>query len=218
MNGWLKFHRQSAENKIWKHDLVAWHVFETLLIYCTDGVWEGGRFQLAELAGLNPNTTYSALKRLKSVKMATLSSNTKYSIISICNWNKYQSRSTLSDNNGATTAQQPDTTLIKNKELKNKEYKYTRLKITAEEYEHLKEEFQLKDVKSECDKANDWLANSNKHYKDFFAFMRNWLRRTPDNKAPTSFRPFIPPEIKPVSQDGLSKLADIRNKINIKSI
>lgn len=174
MNGWLKFYRQSAENKIWKRDLIAWHLFETLLIYCKDGVWEGGRYQLAELAGLNPNTTYSALKRLEKAKMTTLSSNNKFSTISICNWSKYQANDNSADNNGATTAQHSY------KNIRNKEY------IDSTSLELLKKEFPTKNVNEEYEKAKNWLQATGKTYKNYVAFMRNWLRKAQDVPAKKS--------------------------------
>lgn len=90
--GWIKLYRQIATNEIFRYDRTAWHVFEVLLISCDKktGKWSGGRFQLADLCNENPATTYKALKRLENAKMVTLSSNTKYTTISICKWGDFQ--------------------------------------------------------------------------------------------------------------------------------
>lgn len=122
MNGWVKLYRQVANNKIFNHDLTAWHVFEILLIFCKDGVWEGGRFQLSECCNLKDGTTYKAIKRLEKAKMVTLSSNNKFTKVEINNWHKFQDTVTLSGNNKVTTKSQQSNTINKNiriKELKN---------------------------------------------------------------------------------------------------
>lgn len=90
-SGWIPLWRKSLQNEVRRFDHTAWYVFETLLMLCDhdSGTWKGGRKQLAAICGLNHNTTYSAIKRLKKHKMITLSSNTNYSTISICNLDKY---------------------------------------------------------------------------------------------------------------------------------
>jgi len=180
MNGWLKLWRKVQNNEIFRRDRTAWHVFEVLLINCNlKGEWSGGRIQLGFLCDEKPTTTYHAVLRLKNAKMVTLSSNSRFTRIYICNWQEYQGNGISVSDSPVTAQYQPSDTLIRNKN-KNKEYTYTHLKITKEEYEDLKTKFPLKDVKGECDKADDWLANTRKTYKDFAAFMRNWLRKSPD--------------------------------------
>jgi len=122
-DGWIKLHRRILDNDIWRFDYTAWRVFETLLLLCNrkDGVWKGGRFQLAGWCGdMNPSTCYAALVRLKNAKMITLSSNNKYTTFRICKWEDYQG-------NGNTKGQQPDNNQIttrqhsnKNKEVRSK--------------------------------------------------------------------------------------------------
>ena len=94
-----------------------------MLVDRKTGIWEGGRFQLAEKCGLKPTTTYATLKRLKKHKMMTLSSNNKYSTISIVNWHKYQGNGDSTDDNTMTTRRQQDDTLTRSKEVKNKRIK-----------------------------------------------------------------------------------------------
>lgn len=117
-NGWIKLYRQIQNNPVFQHDFTAWHVFEVLLINADkdNGKWNGGRHQLAALCGgLNPNTTYKALLRLQNAKMVTLVSNTRYSEISICNWQKFQETVTLNGNTSSNTSSNT-LTRIKNKE------------------------------------------------------------------------------------------------------
>jgi DNA-binding transcriptional regulator YhcF (GntR family) len=114
---------------MWKHDHTAIILFLNLLLVADrdTGSYECGRFQLAEITGINPNTIYKTLKRLKKSKMITQESNNKYSTISIVNWHKYQDYDNTCGNNKVTTREQQSNnkvTLNKNiriKELINKE-------------------------------------------------------------------------------------------------
>lgn len=122
LQGWVPIYRKTLENEIFKHDKNAWNVFFTLLLLVNKetGQWEGGRFQLAEWCGLKPITTYKSLKRLKKHKMVTQVSNNRFSIISICNWHKYQLDGNNVGNNTVTTGEQlgNTTTISNNKELR----------------------------------------------------------------------------------------------------
>ena len=140
--------------------------------------------------------------------MVTLSSNSQYTEIYICNWNTYQDNGNSVSNSKVTAEYQPSNTIIDNKN-KNKETIYMHLKITKEEYEDLKEKFPLKDVKGECEKADDWLPNAKKKYVDFPAFMRGWLRRTPDTKYKPNI--FVPP----VNEEGLKKFKTLKEGFNL---
>lgn len=120
--GWIKLHRKLLDNPTLKWDTNAFIVFTKLLLvmdYKT-GSYNLGRFQLAELTGLKPGTAYKTLKRLEKAEMVTLRSNNKYTTISICKWNEYQSDDNNGGNNQVTTKSQPDNT--------KQEYKKTRSK------------------------------------------------------------------------------------------
>jgi DNA-binding transcriptional regulator YhcF (GntR family) len=123
MKGWIKLHRKVLDNKIYRHDLVAWHIFETLLITADkeSGKWSGGMFQLADLCGVNRNTLYKAILRLEKEKMITRSVNTQYTVYYICRWDDYQSSSETLGKHKVNAKQTQSNTLtrIKNKELRN---------------------------------------------------------------------------------------------------
>ena len=216
MNGWIKLHRKLLDNQIWKHDPTAWRVFEYLLLTVDHrtGSWDTGRFVIAESLDMKPSTVYKSLKRLEKAEMVTLTSNNKYSTISICKWKEYQQDDNNTGNNKVTTKEQQSNTKQEGKKVRSKEEReslYTHLKITKEEYGELISKFPYKDVKGECDKANDWLPNSTKRYKDFPAFMRNWLRKVPDTKHKPNI--FVPPV--PINKDGLSKFKSMKESFNL---
>lgn len=126
-NGWIRLHRSSLNNPMFRRDKTAWLIFITLLLMVDkhSGKWSGGRFQLAIIMELKPTTIYQALQRLEKSKMVTLSSNNKYTTISICNWSKYQYLSDNADDNKMTTNRQQNDTLTRNTE-------YTELQKGAE--------------------------------------------------------------------------------------
>lgn len=119
--GWIKLHRKILDNRMLKYDHNAYIIFTILLMSARrDGSYDTGRFKLAELIGINPNTVYATLKRLEKSKMITQESNNKYTVIRICNWKKYQGDDNTNDNSQITSRQQPDNTkqelIIENKE------------------------------------------------------------------------------------------------------
>jgi hypothetical protein len=107
-----------------RYDPTAWRLFETLMLLVDkeSGVWQGGRHQLSSADGyLKDSAIYKALLRLKKAKMVTLSSNSRFTTIRICNWSDYQVVGNSSGNNKVTTKYQQSNTLtrIENKELRN---------------------------------------------------------------------------------------------------
>ena len=120
-NGWVKLHRKINENIFLMKDNNAWLVFTKLLIIVNSkGEYGGGRNQLGELVNLNPRTLYDVLQRLKTQQVINIKSNKLYSVITICNWSKYQVLPNRQSNNEPTMSQQSANTLIRI-ENKNKE-------------------------------------------------------------------------------------------------
>lgn len=136
MNGWIKLHYKVIDNEIWRHDRLAWHVFEYLLIKAYYGKPQGtvvtSRYQIADMVGGNNNTIYKALKRLEKAKMVTSVATSKYTTIRICNWNEYQGSSNQSGNNEVTTEQQQSNTLIR---IKNKDIRKNNIVETQSVYD-----------------------------------------------------------------------------------
>lgn len=144
MNGWVKLHRKLLDNSFLMNDLNAFTVFiKLLLIVNSKGEWSGGRRQLAAILDINDRTLYDVLKRLESHQITNLKSNHKYSVITICNYTKYQSRPNhLTNHNPTTTQPQPNTFIrSKNKELRkdglNKPYSATSNYKTVDELKQL---------------------------------------------------------------------------------
>ena len=103
--GFVKLWRSIEQNELLENDNTAFVVFIKLL-YRVDretGTYKTGRYKLAAICNLNPNTLYSALKRLAASTMIQLDSNRRSTTIHICNWWKYQQ-----DSNKTSTKRQPN--------------------------------------------------------------------------------------------------------------
>ena len=115
MNGWIKLYRKILDNdQLWGSQLTFGLFIYLLLIADQNGVLTTGRFELSRRFRTSPSTIYHTLKRLEKNNQVTLQSNNKYTIVSICNWHKYQHKLTTEN----TTSEQQKNTLIR---IKNKE-------------------------------------------------------------------------------------------------
>jgi hypothetical protein len=125
-NGWIKLHRKLLENEFLRRDTNAHKVFCYLLLLVNyeTGQWAGGRVQLGQWCGLKATTAYNASRRLEKAKMVTLTNDIKYTTYSICNWARYQSHDDSTDDTVMTARRHDDDTIIKNKEIRNKETIY----------------------------------------------------------------------------------------------
>ena len=137
-NGWIKLHR-SLLNWEWYDDIPAKTLFLHLLLTVNfeSNLWHGvtiergstitGRFELAKQTGLTPQQVRTALTKLKSTSNLTIKSTNKFTIISICNFEKYQDQSTskITSNppNEQPTNNQQITTLKEEEEYKNEKKK-----------------------------------------------------------------------------------------------
>lgn len=129
-NGWIKLHRDIV-NWEWYRDIPTFKLFMHLLIMANhqDKKWQGetiktgqvltGRKSLSEDTGLSEQQVRTAVKKLlKTGEISTSKSTNRFSIITICNYNAYQSLKTDINQqpNQQATSKQPQTRI---KELKN---------------------------------------------------------------------------------------------------
>lgn len=116
MLGWIKLHRSMVDwGWFQKSEMV--HLFVYLLLSAnnSDGNWMGivvkkgqlvtGRKTISMATGLSERTIRTCLSRLEETKEITRKSTNKYSIITICNYDSYQSRK--SGNDQQTTSKRP---------------------------------------------------------------------------------------------------------------
>lgn len=202
MEGWVKLHRKLLNNKELLRDHTALTVFVWLLLRADrkTGTVETGRFVAAHDLGMNPNTFYKALTRLRNRKMVTQSSNNRFTTISIVKWHDYQASGNSAGNNKVTTGEQQSNTIqeVKNKELKNI-YSSKNYLLTDQAKAYYYEKFPhltRKRISDELENMLDWIANApgNKGVKkDYQAFGRTWLRKITADSKPTNHIPYKPP-------------------------
>lgn len=107
-NGWIKVFR-SLKQWEWYNDSAVFHLFIHLLLSANhqDGYWRGtfvkksqlitGRKALSLETGISERTIRTSLKKLESTGELTIKTTNKYSIITICNYRKYQERESTID-------------------------------------------------------------------------------------------------------------------------
>lgn len=108
MEGWVKLHRKFIS---WEWfttpDMVHLFVYLLLMANREDNSWQGiqvkrgqlitGRKKLSEQTGISERRIRTCLQRLQNTGELTSISTSKHSVITICNYDDYQSKQTTSD-------------------------------------------------------------------------------------------------------------------------
>ena len=121
MGDWFKVHRSIIESavfedaevfKIWmyilckasyyEHDAM----FQKSVVHIKIGEFATGRKKIARETGISESRVYRALKILEQLGNINIKSNSKYSMISVVNWGKYQSDTQNLNIKFTTNAQQ----------------------------------------------------------------------------------------------------------------
>jgi hypothetical protein len=134
VRGWVRIWRKIFDNEIF-HDSNALKLFIWLMVKVdrTTGEKKTARSWTSEDLRMNRSTFYKTLKRLeKKYKVVTTSVTTKYTIISLINWHKYQSGNNFG-NIKVTSKEHQSNTL--------QEYKNIRIKNTTNVESKLSKEF-----------------------------------------------------------------------------
>lgn len=186
-NTWVKLYRKINLNSI-MGDPVALQLFIWVLtnVDKDTGEVDFGRYYVAKQLRVNPNTLYSALKRLVSkYKVCEISSTAEYTTIKLLNWAKYQPLKeavNTNDNNPSTTTQQPINTLqeerIENKEIKTSSARYL-LDIPLEDVQAFIKKYNCtqNQLKSKAEELYNYCLSKGKQYKDYRAFLSNAVRK-----------------------------------------
>lgn len=132
LNGWVKMHRRFLEWE-WYLDYPTKVVFIHLLLRARwdEGYWKKvklqrgqiaiGRKTLAKETGLSEQQVRTALAHLKSTNEITIESTNRFSVITIVNYDLYQSEQ-IESTNESTSEMSRSQPQIKKKEIKNSNY------------------------------------------------------------------------------------------------
>jgi len=154
-DGWIKLYRKSLNSRVFKNrDL--WQLWTWCLMKATHkktwvsvstgrgetevelqpGQFIFGRKQAAQELKAKPFSTYKRMLKLKKLGNLDIQSNTHFSIVTICNWDKYQAQEIEKEqakeqprNNQGTTKEQPRNTNKNDKNEKNEKNNNTPPKV-----------------------------------------------------------------------------------------
>jgi hypothetical protein len=229
--GWVRIWRKIEENPLWLSDVFsrgqAWidlivfanHKDNFFYIRNNKIEIERGQIGWSEVRmskrwKWSRNKVRNFLKMLQKEQQIEITKSSITTIITILNYEKFQSEKTADDTAEGQqtiqqTIQQKDSRLNTNnndnngnndkndnkrvptqvdKHLKNKRHELTDKDLTAEDLEELKLKFPNIDIGGEWEKARDWLVSKNEKMANYKAFFRNWLRRV---NPPTKERNWV---------------------------
>jgi TusA-related sulfurtransferase len=154
--GWLKLHRSLTEWE-WYSDINTKVLFLHLLLTVNhkEKKWRGqiiqpgsiitGRLTLAEQTGLTVQQVRTCLNKLKSTSELTIKSTSKFSLITINNWSKFQETNQQSNQqpNHQVTIKQPSSNhqVTTTKECKNVKNERTNKLVDKNINDSMKQEF-----------------------------------------------------------------------------
>jgi len=220
-SSWIKLYRKLLNNKELLRDHTGLAVFIWLLLradYKTGKV-ETGRFVASQDLGMNPNTFYKALTRLRNRKMVTQSSNNRFTTISITNWHQFQGTGNSGGNNKVTTGQQQSNTIKEVKKLRNKELETVEYLQSESCYQSLYKTFPNIDeraIQKKCSEFYDYCLSKDRTYKNYLAAVRGAIRRDQDKlqkKVQITQTPIREEISEEQRQRNLKTLAEIRGNI-----
>lgn len=109
-DGWIKLYRKSMDSKVWQNNglwklwcyclyqaspdndritvRVGWR--STTEVRLKPGQFVFSRFSAAEALQATPSGTYKRLQKLKSMGNIKTESHGRYTLVTVCNWRKYQ--------------------------------------------------------------------------------------------------------------------------------
>ena len=214
-DGWIYLHKKML-NWGWYSDNNTKSVFLDFLLTASyeDTIWRGipikrgqvitGRNKLSQRLGINVQSLRTAIKRLKSTNEITTKSTNKYTIITVVNYDKYQTKknelthksTNKLTNNQPTTNQQLTTSNKYNKYNKDNKERNKKeiltLQTPTNKFDKLDtlSEVVLKEiadqyavpisfVMSKLDDLTNWHdSNPQKnYYKNYLSALKNWVKR-----------------------------------------
>jgi len=142
--------------------------------------------QLSISTGMTVQQVRTSLNKLISTGEITSKPHSKYSIISINNYDEYQDNNTQS-NTQVTNKQQTNNKQIttdnkdknKTKEEKKNIYK-DHVRLTQTEYDTLIKEFGQDKIDNYIFRLDEYVGMTGKSYKNHNLVIRNWMRKDPN--------------------------------------
>lgn len=215
-DGWIKSYRQMKDWE-WYKKPGMFHLFHHLLYNANHAkkAWQGifvergqlvtSRARLSTETGISIQSVRTCLNRLKSTSEITIKSTSRFTIITICNYSKYQSQNKETNqvinqvSNKQSTSDQPATNHkqeLKNEKnvrnIKKKGNIKTQKILLKEKFQKawdenlafLKEKYPGRDFNLQKELILDWVDRNYKKANDrakgkLKLFFQNWLAKAP---------------------------------------
>jgi hypothetical protein len=199
--GWIKLHRKILDNpvflkpelyQLFSYCLLRANHNETKIIWNSQeetmekGCFITGRKSIASDLNQNERTIYDRLKLLEKLKMISVKSNNKFSVVKVLNYCIYQGEETDSQqqtNNKPTTNQQQTNTdkNIRTKELKKsilpkKQFSETVLLLESE-YQTLIDKYGEQNTTAMIEKLNFYKMANGKKYASDYGAINSWVAK-----------------------------------------
>jgi len=195
--GWIKLHRKIRTNGLWPNNkkyspLEAWldlllsanHNGNKILVDGNIITIKRGEFitsilKLSERWGWHRTTTKKFLTTLENEKMLTQKCTTKYTSITIVNYELYQGDCTTECTNSVQQNVQQNVHKQECKELKNEKKIYYAefVKMTSTEYQKLIGQFGEVGTKERIERLNLYKGSTGKKYASDYLTILNWERK-----------------------------------------
>lgn len=229
--GWVKLHRSFLEWEWFDEPNVVWLFLKCLLLANhEDKNWHGilikrGSFITSysslssKKAKVSVQMIRTALERLKSTHEITIKTTSKYTLISINNYDKYQDINTPI-NNQITNDQQSNnkqiTTNKNDKNVKNEE-KGIYISLSPNQIKKLTEEFKVdeRSVRWVLDNLQTFCRSHGTTYANYFETMRAWIKKDLLSKKIVRTLPKFNPEEHVVDPEGLKRVAEMKKKFKL---
>lgn len=221
--GWIKLHRSILDSAPLFGKAHDFTIFVYLLLKADrkTGDVKIGRLRLARLFRVKQSTIYMVIKRLANENYINIKSNNQFSIVHICNYDKYQNQSNNETNNKVTTNENESNT-IQEVRIKNKE-KNTYSSLSSLDEETIGEvatqySVSTYSVTSLAEDLRLYCQSKGKRYSNYRAALQNWVRRALETKRISKLPPQTPvqddPQFDPeVAKINLQKIKEIRDGI-----
>ncbi len=197
-NGWIKIHRKIVDWE-WFTEPHTFQVFMYLLLTANheEKQWKGvtvkrgqkivGRKSLAQTLHISEQSVRTALNHLKSTNEITIKTTSKYSLVTIQNWDKYQQINQQPNqqltNNQPTTNHKQEVKNIRSKEIKNNYGQFENVLLTDDEYNSLSEALTEPILQNLISQLDEYIESTGKKYQSHRATIQTWARRRMNEHA-----------------------------------